>query len=91
MHGSSRTSSPLANGSRQILRQIHALLLQTLQRREENQLEEHAHLHCEFSLVEPGSTSLGWMNVVLWLSKALCETFIIASPPLPRAAASLCK
>jgi hypothetical protein len=37
---------------------ITAAITAALQRRDEKQLEENAHLHCEFSLVEPGSTSL---------------------------------
>ena len=38
---------------------VTAAITAALQRREEKQLEEHAHLHCEFSLVERGATSLG--------------------------------
>jgi hypothetical protein len=46
------------------------------------------HLHCEFSLVELGSTSLGCMKVVLWLSK---EASTPAFPEPPCAAIAACK
>jgi hypothetical protein len=49
------------------------------------------HLHCEFSLVELGSTSLGCMKVVLWLSNALAPASTPAFPEPPCAAIAACK
>jgi hypothetical protein len=49
------------------------------------------HLHCEFSLVELGSTSLGCMKVVLWLSNALAPASTPAFSEIPCAAIAACK